>query len=160
MNKQSCGIVFIAISLVLDGRHSLRDLQNRVGEVQCRIQYLIKYKLMETFNLDFYTMILYGFQSCTCILPWITTRTSIVLFNFLMRQKNTSSFSRTQQNAVLVSQVWRFGTYYSLSNSFFRYKKKQGVKKVTFSKWFWRATLLLVVLVSTIDTSTRSQCRY
>ena len=110
LNKQSCGIVFIAISLVLDGRHSLRDLQNRVGQVQCRIQYLIKYKLVETFNLDFYTiMILYGFQSCTCILPWITTRTSIVLFNFLMRQKNTSSFSRTQQNAVLVSQgveVW------------------------------------------------------
>ena len=127
LNKQSCGIVFIAISLVLDGRHSLRDLQNRVGEVQCRIQYLIKYKLVETFNLDFYTiMILYGFQSCTCILPWITTRTSIVLFNFLMRQKNTSSFSRTQQNAVLVSQVWRFGTYYSsqIGNSFFRIVKK------------------------------------
>ena len=127
LNKQSCGIVFIAISLVLDGRHSLRDLQNRVGQVQCRIQYLIKYKLVETFNLDFYTiMILYGFQSCTCILPWITTRTSIVLFNFLMRQKNTSSFSRTQQNAVLVSQVWRFGTYYSsqIGNSFFRIVKK------------------------------------
>ena len=127
LNKQSCGIVFIAISLVLDGRHSLRDLQNRVGQVQCRIQYLIKYKLVETFNLDFYTiMILYGFQSCTCILPWITTRTSIVLFNFLMRQKTPLSFSRTQQNAVLVSQVWRFGTYYSsqIGNSFFRIVKK------------------------------------
>ena len=59
MNKQSCGIVFIAISLVLDGRHSLRDLQNRVGQVQCRIQYLIKYKLVETFNLDFYTIMIY-----------------------------------------------------------------------------------------------------
>ena len=133
LNKQSCGIVFIAISLVLDGRHSLRDLQNRVGQVQCRIQYLIKYKLVETFNLDFYTiMILYGFQSCTCILPWITTRTSIVLFNFLMRQKNTSSFSRTQQNAVLVSQVWRFGTYYSNRNRGCLKLKYTSLKKSEF----------------------------
>jgi len=97
LNKQSSGIVFIAISLVLDGRHSLRDL-HKFQSWWSTEPYLIPYKVQVCGNfwVGLYTMILYGFQSCTtCILPWITctcTR-SIVLFNWLDETENTSSLS-------------------------------------------------------------------